>query len=380
MTPLHPFEDWLLSAHLAGDASPREAARLTAHLAGCAECRARQAELARVGDELRALPALEPARDLWPAISARLSAARSAAPACAERLEEWRLSAYLDGDLDAAHRRAVDAHLAGCGACRSKLEDLRAVLTGLHGLPAAEPSPFLWARVQAGLERAHPATRTTRFEWARWIPAGAAVAAALAAVVWKGPLVASYLVPAQQQSRQLAAGAARPGTTAATSTQAASPANGATSAAPVAAGVFGEAGHSTASARADLPPSRSYTAAAREWIAGLSTSARTRSASQVRVASTSGALRISPEQTGPDADPTLSEAIRAHLEQLDANIRDTQTNLALNPGNERVQAAAWAAYTAKIEYLRSILGRNSGSQSRNRSTSLPAAGSQGIAA
>jgi anti-sigma factor RsiW len=380
MTPLHPFEDWLLSAHLAGDVSPREAARVAAHLSECPECRARQAELARVGDELRALPALEPARDLWPGIAARLGATRPAAPVCAERLEEWRLSAYLDGDLDAAHRHAVDAHLAGCGACRAKLEDLRAVLTGLHGLPAVEPSPFLWARVQAGLERAHRAPRTSRFEWTRWIPAGAAVAAALAAVVWKGPLVAGYLVPAQQRATQVAAVPARPALQAVVSKPAAAPANGATVAAPVAAGVFGDATHSAASARADLPPSRSYTAAAREWIAGLSTSARTHTASQVRVASTSGALQVSPEQTGPDADPTLSEAIRAHLEQLDANIRDTQTNLALNPGNERVQAAAWAAYTAKIEYLRSILGRTSGSPSRSRSTVLPATGSQGIAA
>ena len=35
------------------------------------------------------------------------------------------LSAYLDGDLDAAGRAAVEAHLDGCGECRAIVDDLR---------------------------------------------------------------------------------------------------------------------------------------------------------------------------------------------------------------------------------------------------------------
>ena len=35
-----------------------------------------------------------------------------------------RLSEYLDDELDAAERAAVEAHLAECGECRADLEAL----------------------------------------------------------------------------------------------------------------------------------------------------------------------------------------------------------------------------------------------------------------
>ena len=44
------------------------------------------------------------------------------------------LSAYLDGELDAADRAAVDQLLAGSPAARRELEQLRAISGGLRGL------------------------------------------------------------------------------------------------------------------------------------------------------------------------------------------------------------------------------------------------------
>ena len=77
------------------------------------------------------------------------------------------------------------------------------------------------------------------------------------------------------------------------------------------------------------------------------------------------------DDAGPDPDPAVTAAIRAHLEELDASINETQKNLALNPGNDRVQAAAWSAYMAKVDYLRSILGKGT-SRSRDRSSGTAA--------
>ena len=44
-----------------------------------------------------------------------------------------RLSEYLDDELDAAERAAVEAHLAECGECRADLEALAAVVARAPG-------------------------------------------------------------------------------------------------------------------------------------------------------------------------------------------------------------------------------------------------------
>ena len=54
-----------------------------------------------------------------------------------------KLSAYLEGDLPAGERAAVDAHLAGCEGCRTELQQLRATLGRLGGLRAKAPGTFL---------------------------------------------------------------------------------------------------------------------------------------------------------------------------------------------------------------------------------------------
>lgn len=75
------------------------------------------------------------------------------------------LSSYLDGELDARRRLAMEAHLDGCAACRAELEQLRA----LSGVLAEVPQPVLpphamWrlhGRVNEWLEEAAIAERET---------------------------------------------------------------------------------------------------------------------------------------------------------------------------------------------------------------------------
>jgi hypothetical protein len=61
------------------DLSAAERARISAHLEGCAECRATLGELRGVAERARTLADQTPAADLWPGIEARIHAA--AAPA-----------------------------------------------------------------------------------------------------------------------------------------------------------------------------------------------------------------------------------------------------------------------------------------------------------
>ena len=62
------------------------------------------------------------------------------------------IDAYLDGELDLATCVRVEEHLAGCPACRDKLES-RQVLTALvtEEAPRHAASPFLATRIRAAL-------------------------------------------------------------------------------------------------------------------------------------------------------------------------------------------------------------------------------------
>ncbi len=51
------------------------------------------------------------------------------------------LGAYLDGELSAARRQKVRAHLDECAACQAELESLRRVSTLLQSAPAPEFTP-----------------------------------------------------------------------------------------------------------------------------------------------------------------------------------------------------------------------------------------------
>jgi anti-sigma factor RsiW len=105
------------------------------------------------------------------------------------------LSAYLDGELDAAERAAVEARLEESAEWRAELAEVRAARDALRGLPSREAPAGFWDAVHARVAadetvadaddavvpitaaRSHPRRR-----WA-WIAASAAAVAAVVAVV-----------------------------------------------------------------------------------------------------------------------------------------------------------------------------------------------------
>ena len=57
-----------------------------------------------------------------------------------DRDHQWapkNMSGYLDGDVVARARARMERHLGECGECRRLLAGLRAVVDGLHRLPAS---------------------------------------------------------------------------------------------------------------------------------------------------------------------------------------------------------------------------------------------------
>lgn len=119
-----------------------------------------------------------------------------------------RLDAWLDGALSASDAAWTGQHVAGCQGCAAEVAALRRVKT-LVAEVAAVPEPD-WTGFFPGIvrgiredERPSPAPARHRAWWGvspRWAMGGAAVAAAMLAVVlWQGgqgpaPAEASVLV------------------------------------------------------------------------------------------------------------------------------------------------------------------------------------------
>ena len=102
-----------------------------------------------------------------------------------QRAQKW-MTAAVDGELAPRRRRALDAHLAACAACRRELAVTERMLTALEGLP-------MEAAVSARLEQAtlrrvrlaalDEAERAPASRWTRWLPLPAFALATAAVLV-----------------------------------------------------------------------------------------------------------------------------------------------------------------------------------------------------
>jgi anti-sigma factor RsiW len=97
------------------------------------------------------------------------------------------LSGLLDAALGPFARLRVTRHVAGCDACASKLEELRAMQAVIRtNLPYHRAPPGLAARIGAALEREAPlASAAASRQWFRWPAfglAGTGLAGGLAGV------------------------------------------------------------------------------------------------------------------------------------------------------------------------------------------------------
>lgn len=103
-----------------------------------------------------------------------------------EHLKEEVIIPYLDGRLSAAERAQVEAHLAGCAACRAQVDELRALLGVLAEWAAAEPSPAFDARLRTRLaEESAPALPWLSLRPAYGVLLAVAVLIAVATSLWE---------------------------------------------------------------------------------------------------------------------------------------------------------------------------------------------------
>ena len=70
-----------------------------------------------------------------------------------EHLKEEVIVPYLDGRLSVAERAQLDTHLASCGACRERVDELRALMGALAEWTLEQPSPSFDAALRARLAK-----------------------------------------------------------------------------------------------------------------------------------------------------------------------------------------------------------------------------------
>lgn len=98
---------------------------------------------------------------------------------------EARLDEYVDGTLGTRERAAVDAHLAGCAACRAALAELRGLVANAHALPQRiEPPRELWTGIAARIMKRRRPARGTAWWRGRALWAGVSAAAATLVLVF----------------------------------------------------------------------------------------------------------------------------------------------------------------------------------------------------
>ena len=95
-----------------------------------------------------------------------------------------RLSEYVDGELTAGERAALEAHLASCGACTAIVAELRAVIDRARQLPGRPPAADLWPGVERRLDHPSQMARSARARFSFTLPQ--LVAAGLALMVMSG--------------------------------------------------------------------------------------------------------------------------------------------------------------------------------------------------
>ncbi len=142
----------ILNQYIDGALSQSVRESVCQHLAECAECAEEHAQLRTLICESGQLAEYDVPLGLHDRVMAAVAAEK-----CAHASE--RLSCLVDYELEPAESEMVMAHVAGCGACSSDLQMLRASAAAAASVGLLSPPPGLMERIIAatsGLRSAQP--------------------------------------------------------------------------------------------------------------------------------------------------------------------------------------------------------------------------------
>ncbi len=277
----------------------------------------------------------------------------------AAEYDRWtdRLSDYLDGELSAGERSALETHLASCRACAVALDELRAVIAAAGALRDEPPARDLWSGIEARLAPApgvvptSPAVislaehrRRFSFTLPQLAAAGIAVVALSSAVVW---LVTSRLDTPATSPRPVAV--AVPTVTGGAARQSPAPAVGqpeaTTSPAAPLARSLAPTSEPGRMASAERPRALGSARLVRSDRAGLTQADREydRAVADLQRLLRSERSRLRPETV---------QALQNSLAEIDRAIADARRALARDPANMYLNDHLAESMRLKLELLR----------------------------
>lgn len=77
-----------------------------------------------------------------------------------KHIKREQISAYLDGQLDSREIPALETHLRDCGDCRMLRDELLEISDLFRRAERLEPSPYLWNRIAADLDKEPASTHS----------------------------------------------------------------------------------------------------------------------------------------------------------------------------------------------------------------------------
>ncbi|HET9010458.1 MAG TPA: zf-HC2 domain-containing protein, partial [Gemmatimonadaceae bacterium] len=103
--------------------------------------------------------------------------------------DRWtdRLSEYVDGELDAPTRQALETHLATCASCRATRDALERVVARARRVGYHEPAQDLWTAIERTIGQESPRRRRPRLvtvSLSRLMVAAALVAVVAGGFAW----------------------------------------------------------------------------------------------------------------------------------------------------------------------------------------------------
>ncbi len=217
-----------------------------------------------------------------------------------------RIDELVDGTLDGAARRELDAHLATCAGCRALAEDLLVIRRAASQLPPLTPPDRIWQQVAPHLAAPIAAAPRPTPNWRERLAVPLAIAAVLLAAV--------AITSVMRQLRNVSA----PSQTPSAATTAAVPGSNEATAAEL------------TSLQAELEQAQAHFENAIQKLDALAKDQRA-------------------------LDPQVAAKLQKAQLDIDESIDESRAALKVNPANERAQESLFEAFRTKISLLQDTI-------------------------
>jgi putative zinc finger protein len=217
-----------------------------------------------------------------------------------------RIDELVDGTLDGAGRRELDAHLATCAECRALADDLLAIRRAAGHLPPLMPPDRIWQQIAPRVSAPIRAVSRPTPNWRERLAVPLAVAAVLLAAVAITAVMRQWRNPsAPSQTSSAAATGAVPGSSDATAAE-------------------------LKSLQAELELAQTHFENAIQKLDALAK-----------------------DQRG--LDPQVAANLQKAQLVIDQSIDESRAALKVNPANERAQESLFEAFRTKISLLQDTI-------------------------